>query len=157
MPVDLDEANALLVEWGHYLDECDRPFRNEAWVLDVMGVPVSLAITSSIVSTTVAGFYRNQVVELSRLATKPGERWATRVALRLWRECAARRYLPWTPTAAIAYSKNDRHDGRTYRFDGWTKVTDTAGSSGGGTWSRKRSSGDSESGAKTLWLWRFDA
>jgi hypothetical protein len=155
VPIDLDEADALLIEWGHYLEECDRPFRNEAWALDVLGEPVSLAITSSIVSTTVAGYGRKQVVELSRLATKPGERWATRVALRLWREIAAPRYLPWVPDAAVAYSKNDRHDGRTYRFDGWTKVTDKAGSSGGGTWSRKRGEGDAEAGYKTLWLWRY--
>lgn len=155
VPIDLDEADALLLEWEHYLEECDRPFRNEAWALDVRGEPVSIAVTSSIVSTTVCGYRRKEVVELSRLATKPGERWATRVALRLWREVAARRYLPWTPQAAIAYSKNDRHDGRTYRFDGWEKVTDRAGSSGGGTWSTKRDAADAEAGAKTLWLWRY--
>lgn len=153
--IDPAEADALLLEWGHYLEECDRPFRNEAWALDVGGRPVSLAITSSIVSTTVAGYRRQQVVELSRLATMPGERWATRVMLRLWRELCAQAYMPWRPSAAVAYSKNDRHDGRTYRFDGWTKVTDKAGSNGGGTWSRKRDDGDAEGGHKTLWLWEY--
>lgn len=157
VPVDLDEANALLVEWGHYLEECDRPFRNEAFVLDYLGEPLSLAITSSIVSTTVCDYRRNEVVELSRLATKPGKNWATRVTLRLWREIAAPLYVPWKPRAAVAYSKNDRHEGRIYRFDGWTKVTDKAGSGGGGTWSRKRSEGDAEGGHKTLWLWEYDA
>jgi hypothetical protein len=147
------EADALLTEWGHYLGPCDRPFRNEAWALDVMGEPVSVAVTSSIVSTTVAGYPRKQVVELSRLASL--ERWATRVTLRLWREVAAPRYLPWTPTAAVAYSKNDRHEGRIYRFDGWDKITDTAGSNGGGTWTKPRTAGDQAAGQKTLWLWKY--
>jgi hypothetical protein len=132
VPVDLVEADALLLEWGHYLEECDRPFRNEAFVLDARGEAVGVAITSSIVSTTVCGYRRNKVVELSRLCSRPGENWATRVTLRLWRETAAPFYLPWTPVAAVAYSKNDRHEGRIYRFDGWEKVTHRAGSSGGG-------------------------
>ena len=157
--VDEAEANALLVEWGHYLEACDRPFRNEAFVLDVRGEPVAVAITSSIVSPTVTDerdvtYSTRDVVELSRLCSKPGENWATRVTLRLWRETAAPFYLPWTPKAAIAYSKNDRHEGRIYRFDGWTRVRSTAGSSGGGAWSRKRYAGDAAHGPKTLWIWK---
>lgn len=135
-------------------------FRNESFVLDARGVPVAVAVTSSIVSSTITDelgrVYRTQeVVELSRLCAKPGERWATRVALRLWRETAAPFYLPWKPVAAFAYSKNDRHDGRTYRFDGWTRVRSTAGSSGGGGWSRKRYAADAAHGPKTLWVWRY--
>jgi hypothetical protein len=160
IPVDEDEANALLVEWGHYLEDCNRPFRNEAFVLDVRGEPMSVAFTSSIVSPTVTDerdvtYRTQQVVELSRLCSRPGANWATRVALRLWRETAAPFYLPWKPLAAIAYSKNDRHEGRIYRFDGWTKVRSTAGSSGGGAWSRKRYAGDAAHGPKTLWIWRY--
>lgn len=118
------------------------------------------AISSSIVGETSAGYPKWEAVELSRLASR--ERWATRVALRLWREVAAPRWPCPEPRsglpalAAVAYSKNDRHEGRIYRFDGWTKVTDRAGSSGGGQWSRKRSKNDAANGAKTLWLWRFD-
>jgi hypothetical protein len=153
VPISIGEANALLVEWDHYLGPCDRPFRNEAWSLDVMGEPVSLAVTSSIVSDQVCGYPMKNVVELSRLASR--ERWATRVTLRLWREVAARRYLPWSPDAAVAYSKNDRHEGRIYRFDGWEKITDKAGSGGGGTWSAKRAAGDPAHGKKTLWIWRY--
>lgn len=72
----------------------------------------------------------------------------------------APRRLPWgrglAPLAAVSYSKNDRHDGRIYRFDGWTKVTDRAGSSGGGQWSRKREKNDAANGPKTLWVWRYE-
>jgi hypothetical protein len=155
VPISLAEANALLVEYGHYLGPCNRPFRSEGWALDVMGDPVAVAITSSVVSPGVAGYGKTDVVELARLAAR--EPWATRVTLRLWREVAAPRYLPWTPRAAVAYSQNDRHEGRIYRFDGWTKINDRAGSSGGGAWSRKRSSGDAVHGQKTLWLWEYPA
>lgn len=160
VPVDETEANALLVEWGHYLDGCDRPFRNEAFVLDVRGEPTAVAVTSSIVSSTITDeeertYRRQEVAELSRLCSKPGCNWATRVALRLWRETAAPFYLPWRPVAAFAYSKNDRHEGRIYRFDGWTRVRSTAGSNGGGTYSRRRHVGDAAHGPKTLWVWRY--
>lgn len=153
VPVSMAEANALLSEWGHYLGPCHRPFRSEGWVLDVAGRPVSVAVTSSIVSETVCGYGKQDVVELARLCSL--ERWATRVTLRLWREVAAPRYLPWTPRAAVAYSQNGRHDGTLYRFDGWEKTSETAGSSGGGAWSRKRYAGDAVHGPKTCWLWRY--
>jgi hypothetical protein len=124
------------------------------------GVPVAVAITSSIVSSTVTDdldviYRRQQAVELSRLCVQPGQSWATRAALRLWRETAAPYYLPWKPKIAVAYSKNDRHDGRIYRFDGWTRVRTTAGSGGGGTWSKPRGADAPAGGPKTLWLWRY--
>lgn len=153
VPIDMDEANALVVEYGHNLGPCDRPFRSEGWALDVMGDPVAVAITASIVSSTAAGYKCSSVVELARLASR--ERWANRVMLRLWREVAAPRYLPWTPVAAIAYSQNDRHEGRLYRFDGWEKFTSTGGSSGGGTWTKPRAADDEVSGSKTGWVWRY--
>jgi hypothetical protein len=159
VPVSLAEANALLVEWGHYLGPCTRPFRNEAWALDVAGAPIGVAISSSIVGVSSAGYPKEEVVELSRLATS--ERWATRVLLRLWREVCAPRWESFgsragmPPLAATAYSQNDRHEGRIYRFDGWELVTENAGSSGGGAWSRKRYAGDAAHGRKRLWLWRF--
>lgn len=168
VPVSMDEANALLVEFGHYLGPCERPFRSEGWALDLLGEPIAVAVTASIVSpgvsvwdrdengelVVVERFERREVVELARLASR--ERWATRVMLRLWREATAPRYLPWKPGAAVAYSQNSRHDGTLYRFDGWQKITDRAGSSGGGGWSRKRHASDAVHGAKTLWLWRYE-
>lgn len=153
IPIDLAEANALLVEFEHNLGPVERTFRSEAWALDLLGEPIAVAVTCSTVSATAAGYRRRELVELARLASR--ERWANRVMLRLWREVAAPRYLCWTPRAAVAYSQNDRHEGRLYRFDGWEKISDRAGSSGGGTWSKKRTAADEVHGRKTLWLWRY--
>lgn len=152
-----DIADDLLTRWGHYLGACDRPFGKQSVVLTVNGQPTAVAVSASTVSATVAGYDRQQVVELARLCSAPGANWATRVMLRLWREVTAPSWRYWPPAAAVAYSKNDRHDGRIYRFDGWTKVTDSAGSSGGGTWTRQREPGAAATGAKTLWIWRYDA
>jgi hypothetical protein len=162
VPVSVDEANALLEEWSHYLGPVTRPFPpTDAYVLDVEGEPLAVATSDGIIGDTSAGFQRCEAVELSRLCVRPGERWATRVMLRLWRERCGPKWrcvkpragLP--PLAAVAYSKNDRHEGRIYRFDGWEKVTDRAGSAGGGQWSRKRAKNDAANGPKTLWLWRY--
>ena len=76
--------------------------------------------------------------------------------LRIWREVCAPRWHYWPVRAAVSYSQNQRHEGRIYRFDGWTKVTDQAGSTGGGAWSRKRYAGDAHHGKKTLWLWEYE-
>jgi hypothetical protein len=153
--IDRDHADALLTEWGHYLGPCDRPFGVEAWVLEVDSQPISVAVSASIVSTTAAGYGRFQLVELARLCSHPDHRWATRPTLRLWREVAALRWPHWPVLAAIAYSRNARHDGSMYRFDGWTKLTDAAGSSGGGTWTKPVGAADPAGGAKTLWVWRY--
>jgi hypothetical protein len=154
-PIPLAQANLLLDRWAHYLGPCLRPFGAEAWALRVHGEPVAVALGASSISSTAAGRDRHEVVELARLCTKPGESWATRVALRLWREVAAPAWPHWQVTAAIAYSQNANHDGRIYRFDGWKLVTDKAGSNGGGAWSRPRYAGDAAHGRKSLWLWSF--
>jgi hypothetical protein len=151
------EANRLLVEWAHYLGSCSRPFGRQGWALVVDGRPVSVAVSASTVSAHLVGpegrrFRRNELVELARLCSKSP--WATRVMLRLWREVAAPAWPYRTPRAAVAYSRNTRHEGNTYRFDGWRKVTDRAGtSSGGGTWTRTRQAADPAAGPKTLWFW----
>lgn len=161
VPIALDEANALLVEWGHYLGPCERKFHNDCWALDLDGAPIAVAISSSIVGATSAGYRKSEAVELSRLCSQ--ERWATRVALRLWREVAGKRWpcpeprAGEPPLAAVAYSQNSLHEGSVYRFDGWELVREDAGSSGGGTWSRKRQAGDAAHGRKRLWLWRYEA
>lgn len=160
VPIQLDEANALLEEWGHYLGPVNRPFRSEAWALDLDDHPIAVAVGASAVSDTVGNdtvgrYQRAEVVELARLAAR--ERWATRVMLRLWREVSAPRFRLGpdhpAPIAAVAYSQNSRHEGAIYRFDGWTLVTDKAGSSGGGAWSRKRYAGDAAHGRKRCWIW----
>jgi hypothetical protein len=154
---DAEASDDLLQFWGHYLGACNRPFGRQDWILTLESMPIAVATSSSIVGTTAAGYPMQDVVELARLCTSPDHSWATRVILRLWREIGARRWPYWPIRAAVAYSQNNRHDGAIYRFDGWEKVTEKAGSSGGGTYSRKRFPGDAADGKKTLWLWRFGA
>ena len=183
-PVSDDYANELLVRWRHGLGPCRRPYGQMSWVLDVMGTPVSVAVSASIVSSHVAytekvpvyglaagrpgchvgdlaytvRYRRREVVELARQCSDPASRWATRPMVRLWREVAApawsRRY--WPVKLAVSYSLN-RHAGDIYRFDGWVKVRDDCGSaSGGGTWTKRRSPLDPVSDTrKSLWIWHY--
>lgn len=154
--IPVHSANGLLKQWGHYLGACERPFGAEGWVLEVAAEPVAVAVSASIVSTTVAGWTRHQVVELARLCSAPGHRWATRPMLRLWREVAAPAWRYWPTRAAVAYSHNRRHAGDLYRWDGWQLVTTLAGSGGGGTWTTQRGDDHVATGRKTLWLWRYE-
>jgi hypothetical protein len=153
----LAQANDLIVRWGHDMGAIERPFGWESWVLTVDEEPVSVAVSVSTVSDTVAGYVCREVVELGRLCSRPGDEWANRVALRLWRQVAAPRWHYWPVKAAVSYSLNSRHDGQLYRFDGWEKVTDAAGAPSGpnATWSKKRQPGDPRAGEKTLWLWEY--
>ena len=153
VPLTLGEANRLLIEFEHNLGPCKRPFRSEPWAFLVDGRPVAVAISASIVSATAADLHRTEVVELARLAA--AERWANRLMLRWWREVGARRWSCWPVKAAIAYSQNDRHEGRLYRFDGWRKFTERGGSSGGGTWSTKRTVDEPVLGSKTGWVYEY--
>lgn len=156
LPIDIADANRMLVRWGHRLGPANRPFRQEAYALELDGRPVSVAVSASIVSATVAGYGRQEVVELARLCSDPAAAWATRVMLRLWREVCAPRWDCWPVRAAISYSHNAMHRGTIYRMDGWERITETAGSSGGGAWSRPRYGGEAVAGSKTLWVWRYD-
>ncbi len=153
--IAVPEANRLLVEWGHRLGPVHRPFGMQAFGLVVDAKLVSVAVSASTVSTTVAGYRREQVVELARQCAEPSSAWANRVTIRLWREVGAHLWPYWTALAAISYSKNAHHRGDLYRFDGWQKVSEDCGSSGGGAWSRKRYATDEVHGKKTLWLWRY--
>lgn len=148
-------ADELLLRWGHRLGPCRRPFGQQAYVLSVDREPVSVAVSASLVSPTVAGYRRDQVVELARLCSAPGQSWASRVMLRLWREIAAPRWPYWPVLAAVSYSLNAQHRGHIYRHDGWERVNVRAGSRGGGTWSSLREPGDPAFGSKTLWIWRY--
>lgn len=161
------EANDLLVEWGHRLGPVHRPFRMEAYALVLHGRPISVAVSASTVSSHVAGwmdptkkedpirFGRQEVVELARLASAPDALWATRVMLRLWREVCAHQWACWPIRAAVSYSHNVLHAGDLYRFDGWRKINDRCGSSGGGTYSRPRYATDAVHGRKSLWVYEF--
>lgn len=153
--LQVDDANRLLLDWGHRLGEIHRPFRMQAFALELDGEPISIAVSASAVSDTVAGLRRVEVVECARLCSSRGTPWASRVMIRVWREVCAPRWPDWAPIAAISYSQNAHHSGDLYRFDGWHKMADKAGSSGGGAWSRKRYAGDAVYGSKSLWVWPY--
>lgn len=156
--ISVAEANALLVAWQHRLGPLNRPFSQRAYALLVDGVPVSLAMSASAVSGTVADLRRDQVVELARLCSAPGGAWASRVMIRLWREVFAQRWPDWSVKAAISYSQNAHHRGDLYRFDRWEKIRDDAGHPPGrsATWA-KYDAGDVRRGPKSLWMWRYPA
>lgn len=156
-PCNPEEANTLIVAWQHRLGACQRPFGQQGFVLKCNGLPVSVAMSASIVSSTVAGYHREQVVECARLCSAPGNAWATRIMLRIWREVCAQTWPHWKVFAAVSYSHNAHHRGELYRFDGWTKVKEDCGSSGGGSWSRQRDASNVVYGKKTLWLYRWHA
>lgn len=155
VPGSIELANLLLVDWGHRLGAVNRPFRQEAWLLELHGEPISVSVSGSIVSGNVAGYRREEVVECSRLCSAPNFSWATRIMLRLWREVCAPLWKCWPVKAAISYSHNAHHRGDLYRFDGWEKVREDCGSNGGGSWSRKRYATDVIAGCKTLWIWCY--
>lgn len=151
--IPLFQANQFLEEWGHKLGPCVRPFYSQAFALEVHGSPVCVAISASVVNHPVAGYHREQLVELARLGARVG--WANRVMLRLWREVCAPMWPCWKAAAAVSYSLNAMHRGDLYRFDGWEKIREDCGSGGGGTWSTPRREQPALSGRKTLWLYRL--
>lgn len=165
--VTLDDANRLLVAWEHRLGPVNRPFSSEAFTLELDGRPIAIAVSASTVSATVTGWLdlatrqqpvgydRHELVELARCAASPDHAWANRVMLRLWREVCAPRWTDWPVRAAVSYSHNGLHTGQLYRFDGWTRIHDACGSSGGGTYSRSRYATDAVHGRKSLWLWEY--
>ncbi len=127
---DHEDTDRLLVRWGHWLGGCDRPFGRHSYALSVatLGV-VAVAVSASTVNARCADYERGEVVELARLCAAPEHRWATRVALRLWREIApvewARDY--WPVRACVSYQNAVRHSGDLYRFDGWRRAREVEG------------------------------
>lgn len=152
-PITLDEANALLERWAHKLGPVDRPFHQEAYALEVGQRRIAVATSGSIVNGPVAGYQREEVVELTRLAAAVP--WANRVLLRLWREVCAPAWSSWPIKAAVSYSHNTLHRGDLYRFDGWEKVRDDSRSGGGGQWTTSRRGNAFANASKTLWVWRY--
>lgn len=80
------QADEACRAWGHYLGECERPYRQEWYGLFRDRTLVSVAISASTVGSTCWTYRRTDVVELARLVTHPDHRWATRVCLRLCTE-----------------------------------------------------------------------
>lgn len=153
--LDPAEANALCVAWDHDLGPCNRPFGMQAWAFAIDGQRVAVAISASTVSATLRGslvdvqWRRDEVVELARLCA--ANHWANRVMLRWWREVAALRWPYWPIRAAVSYSDRGK-TGNLYRLDGWRLIADNCGSSGGGTWTGKRTGNHK---GKKLWDWRY--
>lgn len=152
----VDDANRLLVEWDHKLGPVNRPFRQEAYCLRLVGQdPIAVAVSGSIVNGPVAGYNRQEVVELTRLAA--ANPWANRVMLRLWRELCAPAWKCWPVRAAVSYSHNAMHRGNLYRLDGWERIREDCGAHNAmlnrGT--RRYTSDDPRAGTKTLWVWRY--
>jgi hypothetical protein len=155
-PLAVDEANRLLQEWGHRLGPVHRPFRQEAYCLRLAGQePLAIAVSGSIIDGPVAGYDRQEVVELTRLAAR--NPWANRVMLRLWREVCAPLWKCWPVRAAVSYSHNAMHRGNLYRLDGWERVRDDCGNPHAMLNRGKRSyiGNDPRAGRKTLWVWRY--
>lgn len=138
--IDNDAADCKLIEWGHWLGGCNRPFGRQSFGLFVEEQLLAVAVSASTVNSTCGGWARQDTVELARLCSDPKHRDLTRVALRLWRKvagaCWSRAY--WPVKALVSYSNAIRHKGDIYRFDGWTKVAEVRGSVGGGSWTRKK-------------------
>lgn len=129
--IDREEANRLLVAWGHRMGAYTRPsYAIEAhYALFVQGEPTALAMAGETVREVVGGtgIRRDQCVELVRLCA--ARRDFCRPMLRLWREVV----FPAIAVAhqreiAVSYQDEALHTGDVYRFDGWRLI----GRGGGG-------------------------
>lgn len=148
--IELAEANALLLRWGHKMGPLERG--NTAGVhyaLFERGEPVAVAMAATLIRECVGGgnqdLTRENTIELARLcAARAG---LCRVALRLWREGVfpAMRLIGRPYQVAISYQDADLHNGNTYRFDGWRRI----GVSRSGTDQRSGSRGRN----KVIWAW----
>jgi hypothetical protein len=131
--IDNTTADAALIEWGHWLGGCNRPFGRQSFGLFLEAELLAVCVSASTVNETCGGLPRGEVVELARLCSRPDHRDVTRPALRLWRKVApitwGRCY--WTVRACVSYANAIRHKGDIYRFDGWKKVADVKASGGG--------------------------
>ena len=156
------DGNQFLAEWPHVLGPCNRPFGQEFWGLEVAGRMVSVAVSASTVSSTVTDgdgvqWQRSQLVELARICSRPGEGWATRPMLRLWRSVLAPMWKHWPVDMAVSYATPGKK-GDIYRFDGWTFVRRVRQSNPGATstWSKPSQTDLIGDGTKGLWVYRFN-
>ncbi|HUT92317.1 MAG TPA: hypothetical protein VMY37_22675 [Thermoguttaceae bacterium] len=154
--IDNEEADARLVQWGHYLGACNRPFGRQSFGLRVYGELVSVAVSASTPNKKCATFARQEVVELARLCTQPERNDLTLVCLRLWRQVAAETWLDadfkgWESIRAyVAYQNAVRHSGEIYKHDRWRFAKAVPGGRSGpnATWTRNR-----EYDPKNIWVY----
>jgi hypothetical protein len=148
--IDLADANAALVRWGHRMGPCVRPYgqMTRAHGLYQHDRLVAVTITAPLVRETCGGLTRAEAVELARLCAERTD--LCRVMLRLWREMvfpALSQVHGWQ--WAVSYQDEAIHNGATYRFDGWVQI------------GRSRSGSDARSGrkgrSKAIWAWCADA
>ena len=147
--IDLSETNRLLVEWGHRMGPVNRPM-GAIWCHALLhnGEPVAVVVAAALITERVAGFTRDEAIELARLCAARSD--LCRPALRLWREFV----LPALSAAhgsrwAVSYQDEALHSGNVYRFDGWVDLE------------QSRSGTDQRSGrkgrSKRIWAWPRDA
>lgn len=141
------ELNDCLERWGHRMGAVRRPNRGWSHGLVQNGQLLGVAATDRLIRERVAGFSREEAVELSRLCIARPD--LTRVILRLWRAfvlsmLAASHGYSW----ALSYQDAGIHTGNIYRFDGWVVV------------GHSRSGRDPRTGrkgrSKVIWGWCED-
>lgn len=149
-------ADMKLMEWGHWLGGCNRPFGRQSFGLFIGGDLLAVSVSASTVNARCGGFERGEVCELARLCSHPDHRDLTRVMLRLWRKIAPQVWGDrfWPVKALVSYSNAIRHTGDIYRFDGWKKVADVRGGSAGVNtgWTRPRKNYE----PKTVWAFLIE-
>lgn len=151
-----DQANELITAFGHPLGEFARPFGYQAWGLAIDGEAVAVAVSGSTIGATSAGYQRDQVVDLARIARHPNHPGIMRVMLRLWRDYLGPRWDYWdTPVrAAVSYALPGK-EGNLYRFDGWNFHGYCKPWAGGGTWSNPSKANDMHDGVKKLYYYEY--
>ena len=149
-PITLEEANALLVRFGHRMGPLRRgDKRGWCHALFEGAEPVGVVTTSYLIRERVGGglghLTRADAVELSRLcAARPD---LCRVVLRMWREFV----FPALPfAAAISYQDAAMHTGGLYRHDGWGRSPRKSSS---GTDPRARGGAGRRGRDKWVWVW----
>lgn len=145
-------ADEMLRDWGHWLGGCNRPYGRQSFGLVLGGRVLSVAVSASL-RWPVAGYARDRVVELARLASHPRHADLTRVCLRLWRKVAAAEWRPryWKVDAYVSYQDAVRHTGNIYRFDGWTLAERRRG----GVTGRNARGGRRKYNPKNVWVWKL--
>jgi antitoxin VapB len=142
--IPLNEANQLLVKWGHKMGPINRPMGiAQAHGLIYDQQLVAVVISADLVSPTVGGasfLNRDNAIELARVCAREKD-W-NRVALRLWRLAV---FPGFKKNYAVSYQDAKLHTGDLYRFDGWTKC----GYSHSGTDRRSGRKGRD----KFIWVW----
>lgn len=150
------QANDLITRWGHPLGPYSRPFGYRAWGLAIDGTAAAVAVSGSTVGATSAGYKRNQVVDLARIARNPDHPGILRILLRLWRDYLAPRWDTWDlpVQAAVSYALPGK-EGNLYRFDGWKFHGYCKPWSGGATWSAPSKANQMADGVKRLYVYEY--